>query len=310
MQRSSSCFFKISTESPVSFERGDSDGKNFVEGREYRLVNLFSVFIHTPTQQRQAFIDDVIDRRLQLVPDYPVTSIQTLVGNSSALPHNEIARGIRKKEYPELYGRQVLHELCSGDLHYVIDLVGRMVALNGGPTSLLQVASPRIRPSVQSQAIREYCGDFLRSLSDVPNGAHMVEIITAFANVAHSFLRYKNSANEAGNPPHQASRIEPYVRLDLSQEAQSVYRELLRYSIFIEDVRGKSIRGQVVQRLYLRRLLIPHFNLTFSNRDSISLENAEVEMLLLAPEKFYRRMRMTAFNSPEDQLPLLEEPEV
>ncbi|MGA2988253.1 MAG: protein kinase [Terriglobia bacterium] len=309
MQRSAACFFKISTESPVSFERGDSDGKNFVEGREYRLVNLFSVFIHTAIQQRQGFIDDVFDRRLQLVFDYPVKSIQSLVGDSAASSHNEVARGIRKKEYPALYGRQVLHELCSGDLHYVIDLVGRMVALNGGPASLRHESSPRIRPSVQSQAIREYCGDFLRSLSDVPNGAHMIEIITAFANVAHSYLRYKNSANEAGNPPHQASRIEPYVRLDLSNDAERIYKELLRYSVFIEDVRGKSIRGHVVQRLYLRRLLIPHFNLTFSNRDSISLENSEIELLLLAPDKFYRRMRMTAFNGPDDQLPLLEEPE-
>src|ERR1019366_298595 len=181
------------------FERGDSDGKNFVEGREYRMVNLFSIFIHAESQQRQAFIDDVFDRRLQLVTDYPVNSIQSLVGDSSALSHNEIARGIRRREYPDLYGRQVLHELCSGDLHYVIDLVGRMVALNGGPPSLLPETLPSIRRSIQSQAIREYCGDFLRSLSDVPNGAHMVEIITAFANVAHSYLRYKNSANEEGN---------------------------------------------------------------------------------------------------------------
>jgi hypothetical protein len=184
-----------------------------------------------------------------------------------------------------------------------------MVALNGGPKSLELETIPRIQRSTQSQAIREYCGDFLRSLSEVPNGAHMVEIVTAFANVANSCLRYKDSVNEANKPPHQASRIEPYVRLDLSQEAERYYKELLRYSVLIEDVRGKSIRGHVVQRLYLRRLLIPHFNLTFSNRDSISLENSEIELLLVAPEKFYRRMRLTAFNSPDGQLPLLDESE-
>ena len=63
----------------------------------------------------------------------------------------------------------------------------------------------------------------------------------------------------------------------------------LRYSIFIEDPRGKSRRGKVVPRIYLRRFLIPHFNITFSKRDSISLENKEIEELLLYPEEFYKK---------------------
>jgi hypothetical protein len=70
-----------------------------------------------------------------------------------------------------------------------------------------------------------------------------------------------------------------------------VVAELLRYSVFIEDVRGKSRRGKVVPRLYLRRFLIPHFNLTFSMRDPLELEPTDVEQLLLAPARFEDRMR-------------------
>ena len=72
----------------------------------------------------------------------------------------------------------------------------------------------------------------------------------------------------------------------------NLYEELLRYSVFIEDFRGKSRRGNVVPRLYLRRFLIPHFNLTFSKRDSIELEPDQFEMFLLQPRRFEEIARL------------------
>ena len=45
-------------------------------------------------------------------------------------------------------------------------------------------------------------------------------------------------------------------------------------------------------RLYLRRFLIPHFNLTFSMRDSIELEPAEFEVFLLNPKVFEQKLRL------------------
>ena len=79
--------------------------------------------------------------------------------------------------------------------------------------------------------------------------------------------------------------------------AQQLYDELLRYSVFIEDIRGKSRRGNVVPRLYLRRFLIPHFNLTFSTRDSIELEPVDFEAFLIAPKDFENKFRL---KSPDD----------
>ena len=98
--------------------------------------------------------------------------------------------------------------------------------------------------------------------------------------------------NQKGKPPHQASRIEPYEPLTLHEEAQEILEELLRYSIFIEDPRGKSRRGKIVPRFYLRRYLIPHFQLTFSRRDSLQLEVSEIDDLLRTPEKFEEAMRL------------------
>ncbi len=93
-------------------------------------------------------------------------------------------------------------------------------------------------------------------------------------------------------PPKQATRIEPYELFTLSEKAQKIYNELLRYSVFIEDFRGKSRRGTIVPRLFLRRFLIPHFNLTFSTRDSIELEATEFETFLLEPKKFEQALRL------------------
>jgi hypothetical protein len=84
--------------------------------------------------------------------------------------------------------------------------------------------------------------------------------------------------------------------------------ELLRYSVFIQDFRGKSRRGDVVPRLFLRRFLIPHFNLTFSSRDSIQLEPKVFELMLLDPAKFEKSFRQKggddADENDDGQLPL------
>ena len=152
--------------------------------------------------------------------------------------------------------------------------------------------SPRIAPKLQNKAIREEAGRFLMNLKGVKHGARLVNIVDAFGNVAASYLRHRTAKNEQGKPPWQASRIEPYEELPLSQEASSIYNELIRYSVFIQDYRGKSKRGNVVPRLYLRQFLIPHYNLTFSKRDSIHLEHKELEQLLLEPQKFETKMRV------------------
>lgn len=290
MQRSSSCFFKLSTESPVSYALSDIDKKVYVERREFSLLNLGLVYIHGDLKEKLQFIQDVFARRLQAIENYPVHDLDTLIGTYSGPAYNEVARAIRSSKKVEIWGKQALCSLCSGDIHYVIDLVRQMVSKVGGRDGLAKINSfPRISPPGQTKAIREQAGNFLRSLRILPKGDHLVEVVTAFGIVAHAYLKFRDSKNVKGKPPWQAHRIEPYEQLVLSDEAQRIYDELLRYSVFIEDVRGKSRRGKVVPRLYLRRFLIPHFNLTFSTRDSIELEVNEIEDLLLRPRQFEKK---------------------
>lgn len=287
MQRASACFFKLSTDSPVSYVRADLDGKEYVEGREFVLLNLGLVSLAVQDQKAMlSFIEDVFKRRFNAVENYPVSSLDELVGTHCLPGPNEIALLLRKGSAIELHGKAVLAELCSGDIFYIISLVKRMVTNAGGPESLLNVASPKISPVIQNKSIRQEAGNFLNSLKGIEGGAHLVEVVTAFGGIANAYLKFRSSKNEASHPPHLASRIEPLEDLDLSQESRKIYENLLRYSLFIVDYRGKSRRGKTVPRLYLRRCLLPFLNVTFSKRDSIELEVAEIEELLLSPKDF------------------------
>lgn len=169
-----------------------------------------------------------------------------------------------------------------------------MVEDYGGAEKLgASQTNPRIPPALQNRSVRAAAGEFMESIRTLPGrGAELADVVSAFGNVVRSYLLYETSGNGLGQPPRQASRIEPYEALRLTDGARVVLNELLRYSVLIEDPRGKSRRGQVVPRFYLRRYLIPHFGLTFSRRDSLQLENQELETFLCAPQAFEREMRL------------------
>lgn len=302
MTRSADLFFKLATESPVSFSREDVDGKRFVETREYDLVNLGLKFLTDESARRPMFIDDLFRRRFNEVQDYPVRSLEELLGSQ---PRNEtaVATAIRDGEPEQQYyaGCETITAMCSGDIHYIIRLVSRIVEDCGGVEWLTKSREePKIDPRRQNNSIRAAAGAFMESVRVVPKwGPKLAEIVTAFGNVAHSYIKYETSSNNTGRPPHQASRMEPYEALRLSTESEELLHELLRYSVFIEDPRGKSRRGEIVPRFYLRRYLIPHLRLTFSLRDSLQLENHEIEMLLTDPRGFERRARLKSAEDAE-----------
>ena len=295
MQRTAVCFFKLSTESPVSFVRHDIDGKIYVESREFILLNLGLVYLHARVELKLTFIEDIFRRRLTISKtNFPAKELEELVGSNTSQKYNEIARGIRKGEKAKHWGKETLCNLCSGDIHYLISLVEDMVKQSGGLVELAKNEGEfKVPVSAQDRSVRLAAGSFLKNLRGVPSfGEQLVAIVEAFGNVANSHLKFLDSKNEEGTPPKQATRIEPYEPFTLTDKAQPLYDELLRYSIFIEDFRGKSRRGNVVPRLYLRRFLIPHFNLTFSKRDSIELEPDDFEKFLIDPKSFEKKLRI------------------
>ncbi|WP_133510408.1 protein kinase domain-containing protein [Candidatus Thiosymbion oneisti] len=300
MHRDSDCYFKISTESPVSFVPRDIDGKSYVETREYDLLNLGIRYIRSGVEDKLPFLDSLFERRFRKVQNYSVTTLDELIGDKKR-NENELARQLRDRVPNDTYsGRTTLAALCSGDIHYMIRLVGSMVAEIGGVDALKsREQSPKIDYQEQHRVVKKNAGEFLNSVRMLPEvGQRLADIVTAFGNVARSYLKYRTSKNQTGKPPYQAIRIEPYESFELHDEAAKILKALLRYSIFLEDPRGKSRRGQIVPRYHLRRYLIPKLNLTLSGRDSIPLKSGEIEQLLTDPKKFEDQKRI---RGPEDR---------
>ena len=83
-----------------------------------------------------------------------------------------------------------------------------------------------------------------------------------------------------------AFRIEIIDEFRIEGLAREIYRDLVRYGLFMRDNRGKSVRGTFVPRLYLRRLLLPFCALALSKRDSVQLSCESFTQLLLEPDVF------------------------
>jgi hypothetical protein len=323
MQRWDSCCFKLSTESIVTFTPHDSAGKLMDGSRDYEALDLGSYFLQDP-ERRRTFLIEVINNRLsnaaKLDPTYH--DIANILGGSPHESYVELAKQLRRESEESgvrVYyaGISTLTDIFSGDIADMLRLVGGMF-LQVGSGSFKDFETPGIAlpfpEKTQDSVIREYGGNFLSRVEDAPNsGRRLRDIATAFGEVAHQHLLRYNSGNQGSNPPKQAFRIElfeefslleerylreayeilipPGKRHDITisqfgKELKAIYDDLLRYGVFLRDARGKSPRGDVVPRLYLRRLLIPTFKLTPSQRDNIRLEVTTFLILLYDPHKF------------------------
>ncbi|MDA8223326.1 MAG: protein kinase [Desulfitobacterium hafniense] len=312
--RYSECFFKISTESIVTFYPYDSHGKLLERSREYDVIDLGDYFLNAEESIKGEFLLGVINNRLKNTKDIATQykDISALLGVSGR-SFNQLARDIRGNQRVYYHGWDTVVNLCSGDVVNILILIRDVISLIGGPkmlTTYNESDGPKVALDKQDKAIRELGNDFLNRIEAVPSvGKELRKIAEAFGNLAHWYLKNVDSKNEDTKPAHQAFRLEMLETLVFSEEIkeklkreynkelsvdmpkiEELYRELIRYGVFIRDVRGKSQRGSVVPRLYLRRLLIPTFLLTPNKRDHIRVEVEEFYWLLGDPDSFYEHM--------------------
>jgi len=284
------------------------------------LTDLCSVTLNLHDSDRARFLDEVFRRRFSRENRLKGRTLCDILGGFEK-SWAELARQIRKEPDPPsqrepgnaveavpagavlYYGREVLLNMWSGDTRDMIRIglaLLRQISENG--TGVLELP---IRRDVQNKVFRDRGGEFLHLLEACTRtapksgealpahitswGKHLVKIAEGFKEIALHELR----AVEAGRTgrsaePKQAFRIEIVDSFSPSGIEKELYEDLVRYGVFLRDDRGKSIRGAVIPRLYLRRLLIPYFTLTFSKIDNVALKAADFNRLLLKPEEFAR----------------------
>jgi hypothetical protein len=141
-------------------------------------------------------------------------------------------------------------------------------------------------------------------------GEHLKAIVEAFVAAARRLLLGPTYVIAEGGTrrevPRMAFRLEIVDEFRIDALAREIYRDLVRYGIFIRDSRGKSVRGTFVPRLFLRRLLLPYSALALSKRDSVPLKCEEFKTLLLRPDVFKASLsaRATGGSGSVDQLRL------
>ena len=225
----------------------------------------------------------------------------------------------RSRARVNYYGANVFCDLWSGDTRTMIQLVTDVVdqASEDTPkTSTGQTFHVPIRTDLQDRVFRNRGGEWLDSHTrnepsnpdvikkeierlqqkDAPYalsggyGEHLKAVVEAFVSAARHLLLGRTYIIREGKTsrevPRMAFRLEVTDHFRIDGLAREIYRDLVRYGLFMRDSRGKSVQGTFVPRLYLRRLLLPYCALALSKRDSVSVSCEMFIQLLLRPDQF------------------------
>jgi len=313
-RRYSDLFFKISTENIVTFAAYNAKNKWLEEGRENEVIDLGDYFLHASEKLKQDFLAKIVNNRLENAKefDWSCRKIEQLLGNSPYKTSVALAESIRASEQKVRYaGWDIIVDLCSGDIANILRLI-RNILSNSKLKGEMELP---IKEEVQDQGIRETSNEFFAKLNAIPDTGHQIsKIVQSFGDVAHYYLKTRRSGNVTSNPPYQAFRLELLEPPELrtlrpdsslvaspfnSEYLSKIFEDLIKYGAFIRDVKGKSQRGPVVPRLYLRRLLIPTFLLSTSKRDHIRVNAVEFRMLLENPERFKVHMKSKPYRGED-----------
>lgn len=308
-RRTSNIYFKVSTESTESFIPKGLYGKTLENGPDYKLVDLGSeLFKHGQSSKKvEEIIKAIFEKRINrssLFNGRDVT-LDRLLGESGKT-NTDLANQIRENDKQVLYhGVEFFCDLWSSDIRELIRILSEMIASQGSESLAKELdnsASPLIPISLQDLTLRESGGRYINRLSVTTNpnrtipthdqtyGAHLTDIVSAFQEMSYFNLKNINSKNKDATPPKQARKIElTTINGPWRDDAEDYYKGLIRYGVFIQDYRAKSVRGTAAQRLYLRSLLIPYCRITFSKRDSIMMDWDDFNSFLLAPKEFAKK---------------------
>jgi hypothetical protein len=233
------------------------------------------------------------------------------------------------------FGEDVFSDLWSGDTRTMIQLITDVIDQTAEATQRTAAAETMalpVDPGLQDRVFRHRGGEWLNShtrneptdpkgvksslatyRSANPGyhlageyGDHLKAVVEAFVASANELLlgpMYTVRDNGGQRQvPRMAFRIEIVDEFRLDGLAREIYRDLLRYGLFMRDNRGKSVRGAFVPRLYLRRLLLPYCTLALSKRDSVPLTSETFTDLLLSPDAFKAKVASRRAGASTTQL--------
>ena len=307
-KRRSKLFFKVSTEASNSFERKGIRDKPLELHQDFELIDLATASIHQNQRSKENLLNKIFLPRINRHQTFKGKNcgLKKVLGNTP-YSNNKLARQMRNfstnKERKKIlyHGSAAFIGMWSSDIRIMIQMFSDMLREANGE---LKNGMSIIPSSIQDKVYRAAGGEFLGFAESVsapsywekgpsstkrgdPYGRHLRDIVEAFINVSrYELTTAAEVSNQGVRNPRQAFRIEVLDKFDLPDSVTDYYKGLVRWHIFLQDWRGKSVRGMLTPRLFMNRVLIPFSYLTFSSHDNIHLTNQEFINLLEEPKSF------------------------
>lgn len=307
--RSSKYFFKISSESTNSFEKSGIRGKPLELHNDFQLIDLATESLHQGPASKEILLSKIFKPRIQRHEPFQEKGL-TLADVLGKMPYsnNELAKKMRRQETVVYHGKEAFVGMWSSDIRIMIQMFTYMLREAGN--SLTQ-GNFKIKKEIQDKVYKTMGGEFLELMENVvvqrflekdtkfskkqnksdiqkKHGTHLKDIVEAFVKISrYELTEGALISNQGRLNPKQAFRLEIVDKFEITDEVKPILDSLIRWHIFLQDWRGKSIRGMITPRLYLNRILLPFCKLTFSMHDNIHLSNKEFIWLLSKPTKFY-----------------------
>ncbi len=304
-KRRSNLFFKVSTEAANSLVWEGLRSKPLELHQDFAFIDLATESLHRDAHERTSLLDKILTPRIDRHEQFRGKNLHLLdILGSSEYSNNELAKRLRKSSEPggrkriTYHGVEAFVGMWASDIRTMIQMFTDILRDANG--QIRQAGGLPIVKDIQDKCYKAKGGEFLafaKSVTDpqvvkAPSGekqygVHLVDVAEAFIKIArYELTKAPLVSNQGKLNPKQAFRLEIIDKFELPESVLRYYQGLVRWHIFLQDWRGKSVRGMITPRLYLNRVLIPFANLTFSSHDNIHLTNKEFGQLLSNPRNF------------------------
>lgn len=275
----------------------DIAGEEYKENRDYQHVNLGYEYWQLSDNYEgcRDGVDDILRKRFYLASRGMYPGLETMLGRGDKLQAigQEIHRRAATKTLGSLRyaGAKVVVKLCSGDVSYLLDMLGKMERIAG-------TEQYPIRQYVQNQVIKSYARNELRSLQDIRPTQ-----VSSLYDIAYYFGVWSKSKLIQHNDEYLRIEVE---QNRLSEEARLTMRELLCHGVFIDGGWSNMSDGHIARRLLFRRIYTPAFPTTFNNRCTFAMRNRNFVKFITNPKDFVRE-RMSGDGIAPDEQQVMEQ---
>jgi serine/threonine protein kinase len=241
----------------------DDKGEEYKEDRDFIQINLGREYFQMSENYDQCLIafDDVMNKRFSLAGLNTFPGIEKtlgiyeeLINFGSYIKEKADQKKLRTLRYK---GSHVFIKLCSGDLSYLVNILGLMCVR-------WDESKYPIGATIQHDIIKNYARTQLRLLRD-----RKTEVVTSLYDVGFNFgMISKAHLLHNGN---EHLRIEIEIQ-NLSEDGWTAMRELLSFGLFIDGGFSNTSKGNPARRLLFRRIYTPAFPTTVNNRNTINFD--------------------------------------